>query len=384
MVSALSLTVALIGAAGAACPDAGVFAALSGDADNFGTLYIAGAAGGYDGCNRAGSIAAEADTGMLAVRPEVLMFRRGTADGIRPRLQFWLDRTALEQFLAEGRPAPPDLIESDGTASQAMALPVVETRQLDLDLRSVTLARVLMPVDAIAAADWLRQQDEGARLVPPLLILDVSGSAEPLLRNLLTLVERQSGPELAGADVSLVMVWSAESASRPSGRRFGEIADLEFDPPSDGDELPLDEALAPGDVPAAAVLALLGGDIALPATSMAPDASTVMVAQITPELDPELAASLADQAVRFLPYSTAQPKQLVAWIASSGAFVDQRALLEERRRQFSQAQRAAGYPPVEPGGAAANAALQRVPESGWLAVPVWTVVNPVLLDLSPL
>lgn len=301
-------------------------------------------------------------------------------DAARPMLRFWLSGDALQTYLTtpSAPEAQPDLAELDGPrTSRAHGFPVLGYRDLTVAGRTVTAAQLLLPLDRSAATIWqnlLAQRETHQRA---LVLLDQSGSAEPhvrrLARQLLPLLTQDRVIESEADAVILGPGGQARIAPATS------LGTLLAAPATTEGTAPLRAVLTELDRHSGGpVLALLGGDVPLPNLKVLSAAQPLIVAQVTPELDPELAESLADVAgdATLIGYSKDMATTLAARLLTSGAFRNFADIEASLTADMFAAQAAQGYLPTIPLSTAAEQAFQPQRNApSWWGIPAWTVLD---------
>lgn len=319
----------------------------------------------------------------------------------RPRVRFWRSQERLGAHLSVSDgpgQAPPDYEDVPVRATRGLPRLPVYSRELmaiSLNQNQVTAASVLVPfaADAVVAYRAVRAIGEATAL----LLVDVSGSTEgqiaPFMRQLRDLGHPEEG---AAATVRLLLIevsgdgeitvsgplspaevatrrWLTRPATTYPGREAAGFVEAA-------------RWLAPSARTLPAVV-LAGGDVALRAEDWR-GFNNLWVVQATPELEAVLRESVAGFVVggRFLAYGVERSNALLQALAGAPGT----ASVGRYRANFEPvAERAlaAGLLPLLPTDLDAAKELATPPPfattgARWFAVPLWVVVDSLLLQFE--
>lgn len=302
----------------------------------------------------------------------------------RPRLSFWLDDSRLEAFLTRKLISDPDFLEAPSSFGSEITLNIGATRNLKMGRRELTLLRldIAIAAPALTAMDNLAQVARND--VRGIVLLDASGSAARFLDPLLSELRTAEGLD-AFHEAQVAAVWMLPGGRMGYPRTLGFREALTRRPDASETLEDFDQALSLSvdeeDLP---VLALLGGDVALPQHPVLLAAREIVIAQVTPELDPELAESAATLSkAHFIDFTADLADRIVEQMRISGAF---RSGAEERNALETEASRQmlcrnAPYITAESdtGREWLKSAVQARRDG---VLSVWTVLNPLILDLE--
>ena len=305
---------------------------------------------------------------------------RATAVGApRPRIGFFADRAGLEAFLARSTTEPLiPVLEEAGPGGDVWHVPVLTQATVETALGSITIAEVAVPLSTEAVALW--GQVATVQTAPlPLVVLDRRGHATGFAEagyDALAVPLHASGAMAEGVNLVEIGPGALWSAPRP-------VPLAALDPvPADPDPALPRPRVAPGPFPAfdQPTLLLLAGDMDLSLVPGLVDNRNVLVVQVTPELDWALRDSAAGLNLPYLGYGTPPESLAQAVMALPGLALGGRAAEDRLLAQAAAAQVELGFPPVAPTGALA------LTEDGatWVALRLWVVVTPDLLELVPM
>lgn len=301
----------------------------------------------------------------------------------RPELKFWREIGRLEQFLSgvgasEFGPDVEQLRTSAGETS--FRLPMLDRSWMASMAGPVEVAELLLPIDAVTLKVWGRIREAEAKPMP-LLVLDASGNAETFAQDLI----RGVLPDLIDSDSrgGLIVLGPSDAASAVTALSRAALLDLTPGAAGGGG---LSRTLTDlGDDRGRDVVLLLAGDHSLPDAAVLRHASTITVAQITPELDPELQSSLAvlppDAVLTYLEFSADQGRLLLPILAA--ILGPPEGGMAQGLGEMTTAQIKAGYLPVLPITEAGRTGFE-ASDGGvdWIGLRVWTVANDLLLTLD--
>ena len=302
-------------------------------------------------------------------------------DDARPRLSFWLDGAKLEDFVTRRAASDPDFTEAESPWAGDVTVPVLDRRAVAMGRREVVLLKLGIPVssDALVMMQQLAASREND--LKGLVLLDASGSAQDFLMPVLQSL--QGNKDIAGFhDAPVTALWMFPDGRMGFPRRLTFQDALRSRPDASRELTSFHDGLELDDyAKGLAVLALLGGDVALPDHPALREASDVVVAQITPELDPELAQSTKalEQAVYF-DYAPQLGDIVAGHILRSDAFRSDRAERIKLAQQAARYMLCRGAPPLVADGRAGRDWLRNADGPG--TIEVWTVLNPLIVTLN--
>lgn len=307
----------------------------------------------------------------------------------RPDLQFWADRDAVDGFLTGAR-TPPALAELRGDTSEvARVLPLVEVAEVSRGRRGIPIGAVLLGIHRDAVAAYGAVTEGSGSGAAPVVLVDASMSAAAFSQRFLKrLGQRLRDSDVLLADIRPVMLAHDGTLTQRGTTTLAELAGTGVPVLAAGsatelatsapravlDGIDLDE---PADL-----LVLAGGDVALDGLDAGRFAD-IRVVNVVPELLSDLEDSAAGRA-QVIPFSADAVEQLASMLIDDADF---RPPLGDRLADFGAvtvAQAAHGFLSAIPFEAVEGAPLIALPDAQteWVAVRVWTVLNPDVFELT--
>ncbi|MEM7519856.1 MAG: hypothetical protein AAF307_02360 [Pseudomonadota bacterium] len=305
----------------------------------------------------------------------------------RPRLTAWLSLEGLQGFLLDSRDQPPDFVETAGsTLAQALTLPILDTREIEVSGRAITALEVLVPVVTSALQDWSALNEAADQKPQAVVLLDESGSAARFMGQLKSNLARAlSRTESSSVEITLISFDAdGDAATMRPTTLLQALLDVPrtMGPRSLADQFDALDQDAPR-----SIVVLSGGDVRLPPHPVLVGAQHLVVANVTPELDRELSGSVAAldaTETRYFPFQETSATALLDQMAQYPAFEASRAKRQSALKAFEAAHAAAGFISMLPQVAdadAARAGLNAPRDDGgaWVAFRAWVIFNPLLM-----
>ena len=307
----------------------------------------------------------------------------------RPDLQFWADQDDVNGFLT-GKGTPPAYAELRGDTSGASRdLPLVDVSEVARGRRGIPIGAMLLAIHRDAVAAYADVTEGSGSGTAPVVLVDASLSAAGFSQRFLKrLGQHLRDSDVLLADIRPVMLASDGTLTPRGTTTLAELAGTGVPVQAGGPPVELAKSVVRADLGAieiaepADLLVLAGGDVALDGLQ-ADRFADIRVVNVVPELLSELENSAASHA-QVIPFSPGAVAQLADLLVEDADF---RPPLGERLADFgavTDAQAAHGFLSAIPFDAEEGMPLIEMPDAAteWVAIKVWTVLNPDVFEIS--